>query len=373
MLNTRALHLAGIDASFVPPPGARIEVDPLTGEPTGLVYELEEYLSRSIVSPLDNAALQPALRQVFDTLLAAGITAVQDASAHNGPREWKLFCQEASSRGGPRPRITLMAGAQLLQDMTQLAACNSRDDWLRIGPLKIMLTEAAGGFHPTEPELYEMAWTVHRRGIPVAIHAIEESAVCLATEAIARAVARLPGPALRHRLEHVSVAPPALLDRIAEVGIAVATQPGFLYHQGDRYLAEVDEHLLGWLYALRAMLRRGIIVAAGSDAPIAPPNPLQAIHAAITRRSRGGQLIGADEQISVRQALVLHTLAPARLAGLDAHLGSITPGKCADLVLLSANPLDVPPEEIPAITVEWTMVDGAVVWERGQGAARAED
>lgn len=369
VLNSLALKLAGIDGRFQAPLGAVVEIDEATGEPTGRLFEMEAYLNDRVIPPLRDVDLRAALSLVFDGLLSQGITSVQDATCRNGPRDWWLF-QEATSGERLCPRITLMVGREHLDEMAGLGlSFGDGDDRLRIGPVKLMLAEAGGDFCPSLEELTAYAREACSRGYPVAIHAVEESTVCLAAEAIAGAgsPARSPRPTTPGpRLEHVSVAPPALLDRIAELGIGVATQPGFVYFSGDRYLVDVEDHLRGWLYPVRSMLARGIVVAAGSDAPIAPARPILGVCAAATRLSQGGQVVNGVESVSVEQALWMHTVAPATLLGLDGRIGSITPGKLADLVLLSANPLKLPAQEIGDIGVEMTVVGGRVLPQEGR-------
>lgn len=364
VLNSLALKLAGIDRDSHLPDGAAMEVDPLTGEPTGLLYEMESHLNERGMPPLEEPELRAALGAVFDDLLSKGITSVQDASYRNGPREWSLWASLASD--GLLPvRVTMLVGQQHVQEMAQRGlGYGEGTTMLRIGPVKIMLTEAGGDPNPSVDELFGQVWQAHQAGYPVAIHAVDESAVCLAIEAIANALDRGPAEAHHHRLEHASIVPPHLADRLAELGIGVTTQPSFLYYSGDRYLDCVEEHLQGWLYPIASLMARGVVVAAGSDSPVASANPLCGIYAAVTRCSRQGRPVGQAERISIEQAVWLHTVAPAKLLGLEGQLGSITAGSCADVVLLDANPLSVEPEAIKDIRVEMTVVDGQLAWDR---------
>ncbi len=364
VLNSFALGLAGIDRHTSPPPGARIDIDSNTGELTGLMFEMGDFLGRNVIPSVKDSELRATLRLVEDGLLSKGITAVQDASADNGPSEWSFF-NELSTREDRRLRVTLMVGQAHLAEMLEMGLSHgSGDGWLRLGPAKLMLTEAAGSFSPAGAELFEQIWEAHRLGFPVAIHAVEESAVCLAVEGIAAALQRLPRRNHGHRLEHASIVPPPMIPRLSELGIAVATQPGFLFYNGRRYLSQVDEHLPAWLYAVKNLVEGGILVGAGSDAPVAPANPLASICAAVTRRSREGDAVGPGQAIPVEQALRLHTLAPAQLIARAEEIGSVEPGKLADLALLSADPTEVGAEEIKGIAVEMTIVGGRIAWER---------
>jgi len=152
------------------------------------------------------------------------------------------------------------------------------------------------------------------------------------------------------------------VDELAALRVAVVTQPAFLRYHGQRYMAEIEPEQQPWLYRVKSLLDRGIAVAGSSDAPVVPPHPLQGVCAAVTRQTPDGRIIGPEERVSVAEALWLFTRGAAWACGLEASVGSIRPGKRADLVVLDADPRRVPPDEIPQIPVRLTLVDGAVRW-----------
>jgi predicted amidohydrolase YtcJ len=120
---------------------------------------------------------------------------------------------------------------------------------------------------------------------------------------------------------------------------------------------------LPWLYRIKAPLSSGLIVAGSSDAPVVPDNPLVGMYVAVTRKAESGQALLPEEGISVRQALALYTTNAAYASFEEGIKGSIAPGKLADIVVLSADPAQVAPEEIKDIRVEMTILGGEVVWE----------
>jgi predicted amidohydrolase YtcJ len=142
----------------------------------------------------------------------------------------------------------------------------------------------------------------------------------------------------------------------------VVTQPSFLYYSGERYLATLPPERQRWLYRIKSLLDGGLPVAAGSDSPVAPENPLVGIYAAVTRRAQSGQELLPQEHISAEQALAMYTINAAYASFEDNIKGSITEGKLADMVVLSADPLKSPPEQIKDIRVEMTIIGGRVVW-----------
>jgi len=193
---------------------------------------------------------------------------------------------------------------------------------------------------------------------------VGEAAVAAAAQALADALRRRPRRDHRHRIEHCGVCPPALARRLAALGVLVVTQPSFVYHNGDRYLRQVAAEELPHLYPLRTLLESGVMVAAGSDAPVAPPGPLSGLAGAVRRLSSGGAVVAPQQAVSPEEALTMHTRAAARAAFEEGERGSLRAGKRADLVLLSADPLAGAPVE--ALRVETTVVGGEIAWQRGQ-------
>jgi len=154
-----------------------------------------------------------------------------------------------------------------------------------------------------------------------------------------------------------------LLNRLKKLQAVVATQPPFLYYSGERYLSMVSPDRLRWLYRVKSLLDSGLIVAGSSDSPVVPDNPLVGIYAAVTRQAKSGQQLLPGECVSAGQALVMYTVNAAYASFEEGIKGSITQGKLADMVLLSDDPTEVPPEQIKDIRVEMTFINGKVVWE----------
>jgi len=120
---------------------------------------------------------------------------------------------------------------------------------------------------------------------------------------------------------------------------------------------------LPWLYRIKSPLESGLVVAAASDAPVVPVNPLVGIYGAVTRKAGSGQVLLPEEAITPGQALALYTVNAAYASFEEDIKGSISPGKLADIVVLSDDPTKVPPERIKDIKVELTIIGGEVVWE----------
>ena len=362
VLNSLALSLVGISAQTPEPAGGMIDRDE-RGEPTGLLFDMEGYLGER-VPPLGEEEMSHALRLANRQYLAWGITSLQDASATNDLGRWQAFAR-FKDEGVLTPRVTMMLGAHALaQIQGQGLRPGSGGEGLRLGAVKLAIGETSGWLHPSQEELNAVALAAHRAGWQLAFHAVEEGTVAAAANAIEHCLKEVPRAHHRHRVEHCSVCPPPLQERLRCLGALVVTQPSFIYYSGERYLAEVPPSQLRWLYPIRSFLERGLRLAAGSDAPVVAPNPLIGVYAAATRRASSGQALSPEEAVSPLEALAMYTRAAAYACFQEGVRGSIAVGKVADLALLSHDPTAVPPEQLKEMAVEMTMVGGVVVWER---------
>ncbi len=363
VLNSRALSLAGINIETPEPPGALIDRDINTGEPSGLLFEMLGHIREKVMPPLSEAELTNGITLANYHYLSQGITSIQNASLINDFNRWQT-CRRFKDAGKLKSRIYMMSGIETVGQFQEAGlAFGSGDSQLRLGGIKMTLNEATGQLYPPQPELTQQVLNAQQAGFQVAIHAIQENAVEAAIIALEYAHSRLPQADRRHRIEHCSECPPRLLNRLKELRAAIVTQPPFLHYSGERYLVTVPTTQLQWLYRIKSFLDSGLVVAGSSDSPIVPDNPLVGIYAAVTRQTKSGQQLLPEECISASQALVMYTINGAYVSLEEGIKGSITQGKLADMVLLSNDPTKVPTEEIKNIKVEMTIIGGKVVWE----------
>jgi len=365
VLNSPALNLAGISKETADPPGGLIDREISTGEPTGLLFEMGTVLSKLIPSLCDQE-LERGVKQASDELLAFGITSIQDASARNDFGRLKTV-QSWKRKGLLKPRVSMMLGLEGFEELENYDFFTHESrDLIRFSGVKMVLDETTGQLHPSQSELNRLVLKIHEAGWQIAIHAIEENAVDSACSAVEYALERLPRLDHRHRIEHCSVCPPALSNRLASSGIMVVTQPSFIYYNGDRYLKSVPDRQFQHLYPIGTLIKSGIKVAGSSDCPVVPPNPLMGIYSAVSRMAETGEPVLPEECIGSLDALRIYTEYAARASFREAIKGTISPGKLADLVVLNGDPTSVPIDEIKDMEVEMTILGGQVVWSKGK-------
>lgn len=350
VLNSRAMALAGITIETPEPLGGYIERDVETGEPTGLFIDLDDWLDDRLGPQPRAHEMAPAAQHAARLFLSNGITSFHDASPCNSLKRWEFF-QSLVSATDHFPRAVIMPGFHHVREFVESGlGFGAGDDWLRVGHCKIILSHAGGTLQPSHKELGEMVRESVELGFPVAIHAVEEAEVGAAVGAIESARGVGPG----HRIEHASICPPDLIARMKAANIMIVTQPGFIYHSGDRYLEQLGEQDIANLYPLKAWLDAGLPVAASSDAPVIPPEPLLGIQASVVRRARTAHPVSPEQGISAEQALSLNGSGGRRI-------GAIKKGAPADFAILARDPTQVPPKEIGDIEVWRTVVGGRVV------------
>jgi hypothetical protein len=215
-------------------------------------------------------------------------------------------------------------------------------------------------------ELRDLVHRAHQAGLSVTVHAIGDAANRAALDAIdaSRLTLHTLRPALPDRIEHVQLLHPDDLPRLAQLGVVASMQP--IHATSDMDMAERHwGRRCDLAYAWRSVLETGARLAFGSDCPVETLDPLAGIHAAVTRRRVDGRP-GADgwvpaQRLTIAQAVHAYTLGAAYASGEARIKGSLTPGKLADLAVLSHDIFDIDPMEILDTRVKMTVFDGRIV------------
>jgi predicted amidohydrolase YtcJ len=199
-------------------------------------------------------------------------------------------------------------------------------------------------------------------GLQIAQHAIGNEAVSRSLWALERSRARLSDLPGAPRLEHVVFLAPDQPRRIADAGATAVIQPYFVYDVGDQIaISPVPPGIDALSFA--DLDSAGVELAGSSDYPVAGYDVLAAVKAAATRRTQLGRYYRPDQAISAERALRAYTSGSARALGVDAEAGTLEPGKRADIVALSGDPLDIEPERLDELRVERTWIAGELVHE----------
>ncbi|MFG1927332.1 amidohydrolase family protein [Cryptosporangium sp. NPDC048952] len=302
VLNSAALTVTG--AATAPVPG--IERD-ASDEPTGRLWRADDWLRAHTVPTHD--PFPDALTALAAEAAAQGVTRWTDATPGRAQSETDAL---ATLWSAALPGLVLMSPSG--------TALPGFDTNVRLGPQKIVLDDAT---LPTAGELAATIRASHAAGSPVAVH-------CVTAEQLVTLVAALDeaGAALGDRVEHAGIVPPGYAARLAALGLALVTNPGFLADRGDRYRQEVEER--DWLYPVRSLLDAGVTVAAATDAPFGPADPWVAIAAAVDRRTASGHVLAPDERVPPSTALALFHTDP----DAPGRARRIAPGHPSDVVLL---------------------------------------
>lgn len=363
VLNSLALRMLGISTESEDPPEGLIDRVSETGEPTGLLFGMEDYLRKKI-PPFNADQLERGVKLLNREWNAMGITSAQEASPRNDLARWEM-AKSWKERGLLKTRVNMVVGYPVFRDgKCYPLSSQLEEDQLRVGGVKIIVHETTGRLSPTQEELNERVLRVHRAGRQVILHAIEEKTLEASCTAVEYALERVPRSDHRHRIEHCSVCPPSLARRIASLGIIVVTQPSFIYYHGDRYLRTVPKEKLNHLYPIATLRECGVKVAGSSDSPVVPSNPMIGIFTAISRKTESGEEVLREEGISPLEAIRMFTCNAAEALFEERMKGTITPGKLADLVVLNGDPAVLPVDEIKDLRVEMTIVNGEVVYRR---------
>lgn len=300
LLNTRAL--GELLAVAPPPPGLERAGDRCTGR----LFDEDSWLQQTLGS------LPPDFAEGSAELARHGVTGVTDMSPRNDPVIAQHFAQQRAD--GRLLQSAVLAGALSLAEAPQ-------SGW-RLGALKLHLHEAA---LPDFDEALAFVRAGHAQGRALAVHCVTEVELVFTL-----ALLEAAGPLRGDRVEHVSVASPELVARMADLGLHACVQPHFIAERGDRYLADVEPRHRPDLYRLRSLYDAGLALAGGSDAPYGSADPWSAMAAAVSRTAPSGAVIGADEALTPEEALALYLADPLDLA----RQRRIAPGEPADLCLL---------------------------------------
>ncbi len=383
--NTRALAVAGIDASSPDPPGGRIarEAD---GTPLGPCFETaaQRLLGSAPAPALDR--LREAARTSFARLPAHGITSAG-----------VVLQTDAEGPAGAAGSLESIA-LQLLLDVVPFSTCallvgrsveaaiaaragplHDPAAGRRVGGFKIFSDGTFGsctacmhepfsdrpgerGFMTLdEDEILSRMRAAHAAQFQLCVHAIGDRAIERCIDLYERLLRESPRRDHRHRIEHASIVTPEQIERMARLGLCVSTQPLFIHSEKSWLHQRLGAARARHVYPLRALIDAGVLVAGASDAPVESLDVLHAIQCCVTREGFEPQ-----QSITPAEALRLFTTDAARLQFEENEKGVLRAGARADLVVLSGDPLAVAPTRIADLRVLRTVTGGRLVHDAGE-------
>jgi predicted amidohydrolase YtcJ len=316
---------------------------------------------------------------------AAGITAIGDPQVTR--RELGVY-REAVARGTAGPRIAVMPLSNQLPALESLGIAGPfGDDVLRITALKLYTDGAitAGtavfrdGLGPSrsrgtlyhEPAAFhELIRRAHAGGWQLAIHTMGDAAHEIMLDGVEAALRAHPRTDARHRIEHGTFPTLEQQRRIASIGMTPVTQPGSVRELGDVWVRQLGDRVHR-VMPLQSMLALGIRPAISSDAFVQSYRPLDTISAAMWRVTPSGVRVGPEEELSVEQAVLAHTIDAARSLGWEGRIGSLAPGRLADIAVIDGNLLGTSASRIGRLGIWLTIQGGRVVHDARSEASPA--
>jgi predicted amidohydrolase YtcJ len=384
LANSYALRLAGVTRSTPDPPGGVIVRDPASGEPTGILKDAaQNFVWKVVPEPTFDEKLEAA-RAATNHAASHGVTSVQDMSAGTTVGVYQALLE----RGELKTRIYAVSPLPDWERLGRVGILRAfGGDVLRIGGLKGFSDGSLGSTTALFFEPYDDAPTT--RGIPademfpegvmlkrveaadaaglqVMIHAIGDRANDTILS-IYEQVAREHGPRdRRFRIEHAQHLRPQDIARFGRDHVVASMQPYHCIDDGRWAEKRIGHERAKTAYAFRSLLDSGAVLAFGSDWTVAPLDPVLGIYAAATRRTLDGKNPQGwipEQKITVEEAVRAYTVGSAYAEFADAVKGTVTPGKLADLVILSEDIFRVDPVEIEKVRVRTTIMGGRVVYE----------
>jgi len=373
VVNSKAMQLARIDKQTKPPKGGCIDREPDTGEPNGVLRENALALVDHVLPRLDEETLTKTCSLACRKMVEEGITTAHwiVGSAH----EMRVL-QKLKERNALPLRIYALIPVEFLDNLIALGLFTGfGDNKVKVGSIKILADgslgartaalkqpyndtpETSGMLLYSQKQMEKFFEKAHEAGLQLAIHAIGDEAIEKVLKTLEKVLKKTPKKGHRHRLEHVSVLNPKLIEKMKKLGVAASVQPHFVI--SDFWIKDrLGNARARWAYPFKSLVKAGVKTTGSSDAPIEPVSPILGVYAAVARESF------PQERLTVDKALRLYTVNAAYGSFEEDVKGSIEVGKLADVAVLSRDPYQTKPHQIREIRVEMTIVGGEVVYDR---------
>ena len=384
LANAAAMRAAGVSASSTDPSGGHIERN-TSSDPTGVFIDHAKDLVERAIPRETREQTRAELRAAIAESQRWGLVGLHDA----GESRTTIDIMEEMAKAGEFAfRLYVMVSddsAAVAHYLARGPQSGLYDNHLWIRSIKLYADGALGsrGAALLEPysddatnsglllsapaHIQEVATRALRSGFQVATHAIGDRGNRLVLDAYAAALDNVPTADHRFRIEHAQVLNHDDIPRFAALGVIPSMQA--VHQTSDMYWAGTrlgQGRLLG-AYAWRSLLATGVVVPNGSDFPVEAVNPLLSFHSAVARQDAENWPAGGwmpEQRMTREEALRSMTIWPAFAGFQEATMGSLTPGKLADFVILDRDIMTVAERDILRTTVVATYIGGKPVYER---------
>jgi predicted amidohydrolase YtcJ len=375
--NSKAFELAGVTRDTPNPMGGTFDRDD-KGDLNGRVTDLASAAfskvgTRPTYTPAEiEQRARAGVAHISSQFARYGLTSVH----HQGGNLQAM--QDVRARGELLHRISYETSGRALEAMISAGIQSGfGDEWIKFGATSEHMVDGSfsertmalstpypgvtppykGNVTETQDTLNEWVERVHRAGIQVNCHANGDVAIDMYLTAAERALKIVPRANARPKITHCTLVNPDLVRRIKAIGAVPALFTSYAYYNPDKFVY-YGEAMMKNCMAFRSLLDAGVYAAAGSDFSPGPFAPLMGIQGMVTRKGWDGTVWGANQRLSVTEAIAVNTCNGAWASGEEAIKGSITPGKLADYVVLAADPHTVDVEKIKDIQIVRTVVGG---------------
>jgi len=382
--NAKAMEMAGITSETLDPDGGEIVHD-AAGNPIGVFRERAQDLLSAAYESAPAADPRRQVELAVEEALSKGITTIHDPGV--GFEAIDLYKQMVDE-GALDIRLYVMIrrpNDELAENLADYRMIGYGDNRLTVRAIKVTSDGALGshGAWLLEPysdlptstglntvsmeSLRETARLAIEHDYQLSVHAIGDRANREVLNVYESAFEANPDRSdLRWRIEHAQHLHPADIPRFAELGVVAAMQAVHCTSDGPWVIPRLGEQRAReGAYMWRTLWDLGTVISNGTDAPVEDVDPIPSYYAAVTRRMPNGEVFFPEQRLSRMEALKSYTIKAA-YAGFEEDIkGSLTPGKLADITVLSQDVLTVPEDQIPATEVVYTIVGGKVMYSRG--------
>jgi predicted amidohydrolase YtcJ len=383
LANSVAMKLAGVNAKTSDVPGGIIVRD-ASGNPTGIFKDAAQELIKKAIPPMSHEQRMRAAQRALEHAASLGVTSVQ----HMNPEFADVAVySELAEKGQLTTRIYAVPMETSWQDQAKIGI---RHSWgstcLRLGAVKGYADGSLGSstaymfepfadspgnsgllsdeMHPPSA-MRDRLKQADAAGLQLRIHAIGDRAISMILDIFTDIEKEHGYHDQRFTIEHAQHMAEKDFERFANLHVIASMQPYHAIDDGRWAEKRLGHGRARYSYAWRSFLDHGVPLAFGTDWPVAPLNPMLGLNAAITRATLDGKNPDGwipQEKITLSEAVDAYTMGSAFAEFQERDKGSITPGKLADMVVLSENIFDLKPEAIRNVKVETTIVGGKIVY-----------